>query len=265
MNTKTYLKSGAIAAAILSAGAALAGEYDGIVFCKATVVSSKNASDTLSITLPTNATSDNGEDYTYWNLGSIPAGGVADSWHADGGPGKFVAHNNGGVGTYVYLTSGDVGYYTTFTGRSADTEYIFGQEAAFDNIYSIRPMPSIKSRQYYLNSYCLAYTRDITAKIPTWHMLNMYTQYSVDSDYSNYSTNWHDGSNVYDCDVEYIGAYMGYLDAGDYMPFDVKFWAPHLYHDFDNDSAQSYSQNVRFTFMVEASTFPLWEHDRDVQ
>jgi hypothetical protein len=49
---------------------------------------------------------------------------------------------------------------------------------------------------------------------------------------------------------------MGYVEAGDYLPFDLKFYAPH-----NRISGES----LLFTFAVEASSFPLWDHGRAVE
>ena len=53
-----------------------------------------------------------------------------------------------------------------------------------------------------------------------------------------------------------VGGYMGYVDAGDYLTFDLKFWAPR---------EGVYGESLLFTFCLEASTFPLWEHGRAVE
>lgn len=79
--------------------------------------------------------------------------------------------------------------------------------------------------------------------MPTWHMLNRF-----------YDGVWRDEESEDHLNSGYIGAYMGYLPAGDYMPFDVKFWAP-----------REWTGAMGFTFRVEAASFPLWEHDRGIE
>lgn len=261
MKLKQLINGGALAATVLTLGSAQADYCDGVVFCKAQVVSTRDSLESVSITLPFNATTSEGQAYTYWNLGTVAAGGVADSWHSEGGPGKFVAHNNGGTGVYVYLTSSDESY-ESWRGDWAEPEYIFENADEFLNTERIHPVSSLGAWKDWENVYCLAFSKDVTAKIPTWHMLDRFAMSGM----------FLDGWRVADSndwprfeEVEYIGAYMGYLDAGDYMAFDVKFWAPQVPSDWDYAKQRDYRQGVRFTFMVTAAPFPLWEHDREVQ
>ena len=260
MKLKQLINGGALAATVLTLGSAQAepNPNDGVVFCRAKIVSSGGTPyDTVSITLP--FTGD--QDYTYWNLGAVPAGGVVDSWHGQGGPGRFEAHNNGEVGAYVYLTSraSSDEYEKDWHGRLTDVAYVLNKPV-FDGTCLIEPTPSL---HYWRNSddaqrYCLAFTRDMEGKIPTWRMLDMWTVGSNLSMNDNESVNWQQGDR-WEGQMCCVGAYMGYLEAGEYMPFDVKFWAPHY------SSGDAFENNVRFTFMVEAAPFPLWEHDSDVQ
>ena len=261
MKLKQLITGGALAATVLTIGTAQAepqNPLDGVVFCKAKIYSSgESLENQISITLP--FTGD--RDYTYWNLGAVPAGGVADSWHSKGGPGRFEAHNNGEVGAYVYLTSaGGMNYNRYGYDNGQEVNGILKYEAEFQNTVRIKPTPSLQHWRHSEEGmyYCLAFTRDLEGKMPTWHMLDMWT--NAGNLEMNNDTNCYwmpaDGSLPPLC---YVGAYMGYLDAGEYMPFDVKFWAPR------RASGESAEQNVNFTFMVEAAPFPLWEHDADVQ
>ena len=277
MKLKQLITGGALAATVLTLGSAQAeekGPYEGVVFCKAQIVMHTGSDMTdISVTLPFTTTGSDGQEYTHWNLGKVPAGGVADSWHSEGGPGKFVAHNNGAVGAYIYLTSsgddyqqGDIWYdngqYGLSRGTSASGGILGADEIdqAFENVfgevqrYWARPTHSQGRwrRGPEENLYCLAFTRDINAKLPTWHMLNHWYWSSYnDQDGYTYSA-WEERE---DGGSDYIGAYMGYLAAGDYMPFDVKFWAPR----------RNSEVTMGFTFQVEAASFALWEHDADVQ
>lgn len=254
MKLKQLITGGALAATVLTLGSALAEtNYNGIVFCKARIMSSGlDPLNSVSITLPFTTTGSEGGQYTYWNLGVVPPGGVADSWHSEGGPGRFVAHNNGEVGAFVYLTSTAVGRYGMF----AQGGILFSEK--LDNIACERPrmaaFPSPSLQQWRSTTgryYCLAFTRDVMTKVPTWHLLNMWNEAN-----DNFE-GWRLGDDMQG-NVNYIGAYMGHLDAGDYMPFDVKLWAPRW-------NGGSVDMNLAFTFMVEAAPFPLWEHDVDVQ
>ena len=271
MKLKQLITGGALAATVLTIGSAQAEQnpFDGVVFCKAQVVSSGDSWDNVSITLPFNSTTRHGEEYTYWNLGRVAAGGVADSWHSEGGPGKFVAHNNGEAGAYIYLTSSR-GECERWQGDFADVENIFTSADEFMNTEPICPVPSLrylKNRSRYTQpSYCLAFSKDVTAKIPTWHMLDRYLWNGPKYIDDPSATNWRIGDEYGEnTPAMCIGAYMGHLDAGEYMSFDVKFWAPVVPESWDFGQNGDYRPNVRFTFMVEAAPFPLWEHDADVQ
>lgn len=261
MKLKQLINGGALAATVLTLGSAQAEEnpYDGIVFCKATIMEvNENDPSSISVTLPFTTTGSDGQQYTHWNLGRVAAGGVADSWHSEGGPGKFMAHNNG-VGAYVYLTSSADGSYAEYWNEEGGRGDVLNVDtttvlyAIYGNTGFIWPITSLqrwRSTDDGGNGYCLAFTRDVTAKLPTWHMLNRC--------YVSDVPGWFDDDERERLGFGpsyYIGAYMGYLDSGDHMSFDVKFWAPR-----DN-----YERTVGFTFRVEAAAFPLWEHDIEVQ
>ena len=79
-----------------------------VVYCKATISGNAAINPVVSVTLPpTEGYYDvEGNPLTYWNVGNVPAGGVADSWHEEGGPGRFTARNNGNVGSYFYVSTG---------------------------------------------------------------------------------------------------------------------------------------------------------------
>lgn len=277
MKLKQLITGGALAATVLTLGSAQAEErnpYEGIVFCKATVLrANPDAPSAISVTLPFTTTGSDGRQYTHWNLGKVAAGGVADSWHSDKGPGRFVAHNNGVVGAYIYLTSaplhaeywGDWYMHGDYGLQAGDSvcgdeiregiERVFGECEGFD----MWPCTSVELWRRDEMSYCLAFTRDIQAKIPTWHILNRCLYFDSEYDSSigedRWSYAWREEENQCRC----IGAYMGYLDSGEHMPFDVKFWAPHFWNMYESE------RPVYFTFRVEAASFPLWEHDLEVQ
>ena len=76
--------------------------------------------------LPTEGYYDNyGNPVTIWNVGNVPAGGVADSWHGEGGPGRFTAKNTGNVKAYFYITTGSSHSYSEmksyWNGQSSST------------------------------------------------------------------------------------------------------------------------------------------------
>ena len=291
MKLKQLITGGALAATVLTLGSAQAetNRYEGIVFCKATFVKAHGIEETdISVALPFTTKDREGFEYTHWNLGEVPLGGVADSWHSKDGPGKFVAHNNGRVGAHIYLTSARMGSdsYSVFwqQGRGSywdgsSMRYSYGPQSGAGTVYvdeepffrifgdaggvEMEPASSLTAwRRGYCEQrsslYCLAFTRDMNAKAPAWHMLDHWYWSRKEGSDSYYSGWEKDNGEVTSRD--YIGAYMGYLAAGEYMPFDVKFWAPYA-ESWDNIP----EGRAFFTFRVEAASFPLWEHDVDVQ
>ena len=287
MKLKQLINGGALAATVLTLGSAQAENYyDGIVFCKATIVQPGSVGPhSVSVTLPFTTTGQTGLQYTWWNLGSVVAGGVADSWHSEGGPGRFVAHNSGRVGAYIYLTSSAYDCYAyRWNGNGGqgedvvqsgsieinDEDYrkIYGDEGDMNVIPSSSVQRWRNDEQH--SYYCLAFTRDVEAKMPTWHMLNR--SYAADrwwvGDDGNDEEAWYVAEQSERANNGYVGAYMGYLDIGEHMPFDVKFWAPKRMRDPNDSSEDRWTDaygNAHFTFKVEAAAFPLWEHDVSVQ
>ena len=251
-----HIKHAALAAAIF-AGVGMAYGVESalqVVYCKATIMNS-GGNEYVSVTIPpTEGYYDNaGNPLTYWNVGNVPAGGVADSWHQEGGPGRFTARNAGNVGAYFYVTtSGE--YYNKFSGNPIAgihegvmgvwSEYVVNVVGGKTVLLNPSISPSELRRWDDPLSYHLAFTTDTMAKVPTWHSLD----HRHDGDWS---TEAYDGPRE-----DEVAGYMGYVDAGDYLTFDLKFWAPRGWPN---------GGNLLFTFCVEASAFPLWEHSRAVE
>ena len=201
---------------------------------------------------------DMGNPVTIWNMGNVPAGGVTDSWHGEGGPGRFTARNTGNINAYFYLTTGYYFHFTalpTYSGPIAysglpyvmqDTQGL-RERLGIDGVYLKGPCISPKELREYPNPYCyhLAFTTDTMAKVPTWH--------SLDHRYDGVWSTQERSSNIYGNEV---AGFMGSVDAGDYLTFDLKFWASRI---------MPANIPVIFTFCVEASTFPLWDHGRTVE
>lgn len=263
----------AVLAAAIFAGAGMAHGVESalqVVYCKATIMGS-GVGDVVSVTIPpTDGYFDQeGNPLTFWNVGNVPAGGVADSWHQEGGPGRFTARNAGNVGAYFYVTTAEEPQYHRFIAQNDDgyyndnnsgTTYHHGKPISA-NMMELANIGQFGSDLKYLNSpsispqelrrwgsivsYHLAFTTDTMAKVPTWH--------SLDHRYTGggWSTEAYEAPSP-----DEVAGYMGYVDAGDYLTFDLKFWAP---RDRTN------GENLLFTFCVEASAFPLWEHSRAVE
>ena len=221
-----------------------------VVYCKATISGNAAIDPVVSVTLPpTEGYYDvEGNPLTYWNVGNVPAGGVADSWHGEGGPGRFTARNNGNVVSYFYVSTGysyQIGARNNEPSGNHFDPWTYHVEDTFtfrDGRHLSRPLVSPRWRREY-DEYHLAFTTDVTAKVPSWHSL----------DHGWTGGPWSTDDNQ---SYEQISGYMGYVDAGDYLTFDLKFWAPHMRHK---------GESLLFTFCVEVSEFPLWDHGRAVE
>ena len=221
-----------------------------VVYCKATISGNAAINPVVSVTLPpTEGYYDvEGNPLTYWNVGNVPAGGVADSWHDEGGPGRFTARNNGNVGSYFYVSTGcsyQIGadYFDPWYVHDENGGHERVDEGTFgDGEHLLHPLVSPRGHGI-PDEYHLAFTTDVTAKVPSWHSL----------DHGWTGGPWSTDDNQ---SYELISGYMGYVDAGDYLTFDLKFWAPHHC---------STGKSLLFTFCVEVSEFPLWDHGRAVE
>ena len=252
----------AVLAAAIFAGASVAYGVESalqVVYCKATIVGN-GGEDVVSVTIPpTDGYFDQeGNPLTFWNVGNVPVGGVADSWHQEGGPGRFTARNAGNVGAYFYVTTSG-GNYAKFSGSRDGDIFVNNGYSSHTNFWNrIDPdifgsgtgllspsiSPSELRRWNDLSSYHLAFTTDTMAKVPTWHSLD-----------HRHVGRW--STEAYENPLPgEVAGYMGYVDAGDYLTFDLKFWAPRGWTN---------GGGLLFTFCVEASAFPLWEHGRAVE
>lgn len=262
---KIQIKKALLAAAMLAGvGIAYGGESQSInvVYCKVELQSPYNdLENMISVTLPpTEGYYDyGGNPITYWNVGRVPYGGVADSWHAEGGPGRFTAKNAGTRGAYLYVSTGDE-YQRLMASQYGDyrpgtTNYLsYVYHEQFGKIFDHLRYPCVSPSELRLcglaDAYHLAFTTDVTAKVPTWHSLDHRcmggSEYLSAKQYPDMQPS--SGNQV-------VG-YMGFLDPGDYLMFDLKFWAPVI---------ERVEESYLFTFCVEASEFPLWDHGRAVE
>ena len=257
---KIQIKRALLAAAMLAGvGMAYGGEQQSVnvVYCKVELTYPYDPENWISVTLPpTEGYYDrDGNPITYWNVGSVPYGGVADSWHAEGGPGRFTAKNAGTHGAYLYVSTGDdYQHYDPVREYVAVSNYFNNVDMhQFGEIEGVLEYPCVSPselRQCGLKSaYHLAFTTDVTAKVPTWH--------SLDHRYFGYEyLSAEQYPDMRPSSENHVAGYMGFLDPGDYLTFDLKFWAPVIECNWGS---------YMFTFCVEASEFPLWDHGRAVE
>lgn len=255
---KMQIKKALLAAAML-AGVGMAygnGISNNVVYCTANIITGpeNGASPMVSVSLPpTEGYYDNyGNPVTIWNVGNVPAGGVADSWHGEGGPGRFTAKNTGNVKAYFYITTGSWHSYSSmenyWTGQVTMPLNVMDEQLV-ENYLGLSGLhlkaSCISPHELYgcpdFEAYHLAFTTDTNAKVPTWH--------SLDKRFCNGHIDFGASPRM----STTVG-FMGTVIPGDYLTFDLKFWA-HPQAEFP----------AIFTFAVEASEFPLWGHGRAVE
>ena len=277
----------AIVASLLLAAAASAravtNEF-GVIFCHASVSNASGSAACLAIALPaTSGFSDtNGNPVAVWDVGNVVAGGTADTFHSENGPGAFQARNVGNRAAYVYVTSGypllDDGN-STVDGRAyyADTlRGLFGDsglhECTADFEGSWDPWG-------YAQSYRVAVSTSVDTKFPVWRNLEwlyyrgMYTDGDGNGPSSSYDEEMYMGwmhfpsfmkdrlaqrdyYNYYyngyvDLPCGVCGQYLGFLLPGEEVPFDLKLWAP-----------AECENSIGFIVRLEASTFRRWRHGK---
>ncbi len=222
-----------------------------IVFCKATIQESGQMSGNylLSVELPPTPgyTDPDGNPVTIWNVGNVPAGGVADTWH-DGGPGYFTVRNTGNVGSFVYVVGIARNEYNDVpAGGTWDYQAVLGHLFGYGPPQLFpRPEP-FTPESYGGETYHLALTTDVTARAPTWRSLDHVSRPGLG--YPQAGWDYQSDPLSFQC-----SAYLSWMPPGEYQPFDLKFWGPAEFTVWNGP--------VFFVFRVEASAFPRWEHDR---
>jgi hypothetical protein len=145
---------------------------------------------------------------TVWDLGSVPWGGVADTWDDDDGKGSFKVKNVGDTWADIYITAEEDG------GSS-------GNPFPGSSLSPTNALPTT-------DRFALAVTSDMTPMVPSWDLLDLMIR-------DNQS-----------------GRMLGEALAGEYIIFDLKFYAP-----FDDGG---FIDPQDKTFKVGLHAVP---HDRD--
>lgn len=128
------------------ANSGMAGTITNYVWCQVLVTNTTGRL-AIEVTPPT------------WLLGSVPAGGVRDTW-TQGGPGKFKVTNSGDVPAYVHVVTGtDGGPYPLFPAGSL-------------------PVSN--------NCYVMAFATNVTGLLPSWNLLD-----------KDYPFGWEGGNPAY--------------------------------------------------------------------
>ena len=270
----TRATTAALAAALLlgQAQSAMADATynDAVIFGKVTIAEGGDANNTdtlfLSVTIPATegAVDAYGNPATIWNLGTVMAGGVYDSFY-NGGPGHFRVQNTGNYPAYVYVSTGYGA--PKFTGnQSGDGSYYWGTaELQFTGLDGMEPVAlpkflgNCENREW---RYALAVSTEVTGLVPVWRPLSWFYNSDDVKYYNAADATGFDGGNVFYFQMigakgEWISdysAYLAYMPVGETQLFDLKFWAP-LMRD-------EYNYKFWFPIRIEAAAFKLWDHDR---
>ncbi len=265
----------ALLALALAANVQAQGYYkDGVIYCKATVANSGDK--ILSVYLPPTPgyTDYQGTPATVWNVGEVPAGGVADTFFSDKGPGAFQVKNDGSCAAFVYISTGLPNEFKNLwrvdgTGMpvnqrpndynpnlDGDTLYQHSLESIFGDLGMMQPCPLDRhgSMGLWREGYRLAVSTDVTAKVPEWRCLNWMVVHQDGSDnFRKFSTE--DDINTYSTEDTCCFQYLSYLASGETQLFDLKFWAPSA--EWIGGGTTTFG----FVVVLQASEFRLWPHD----
>jgi hypothetical protein len=144
-----------------------------------------------------------------WHLGSVPEGGVADSWYDDDRQGSFRVRNAGDVAAYIWITA----------------EQDRG-DSPLNGYGGMAPTNCLPSPDH--ERFSLAMATNCTDLLPAWELLD--TQ----------------------IDYERTGRLLGWARPGEYLLFDLKFYAP-----LNGTAMQTNLFNVGFYAIEEENPDPF--------
>ena len=217
----------------------------------------------LSVSIPDSvATGTEVGPVKLWNLGTVAAGGVYDSFY-NGGPGYFRVQNTGTLPAYVYVSTG-----SECEILREGNGWIAG-DGIFENIAETyvadHPWGWMSFNPWIQGGHDegydakLAVSTDVTGIVPNWRPLS----YFYDMNSTGDDTEWVDGlkciygnGNLYyggrevGLDRNEVSAFLAFMPVGETQLFDLKFWAPYW------DDGNRY-----FVVCVHASAVRLWEND----
>ena len=257
MKTRTLALCATAALATASSVRADAVQNDAVILCTVRL-ESPSGDGYLSVSIPDSVATGTGVGpVKLWNLGTVAAGGVYDSFY-NGGPGYFRVQNTGTLPAYVYVSTG---YEPIKDGYpvAVDWEDIARTNVADHAWQDLKFNPWIQGWDQGENYAKLAVSTDVTGIVPNWRPLSyFYDMNSIGAD-----TGWFDGSKgIYQSGNLYYGgkkvsfnrneasAFLAFMPVGETQLFDLKFWAPYW------NGGDFY-----FVVCVHASAVRLWEND----
>lgn len=256
MKTRTLALCATAALATASSVRADAVQNDAVILCTVRL-ESPSGDGYLSVSIPDSVATGTGVGpVKLWNLGTVAAGGVYDSFY-NGGPGYFRVQNTGTLPAYVYVSTG---YEPIKDGYpvAVDWEDIARTNVADHAWQDLKFNPWIQGWDQGENYAKLAVSTDVTGIVPNWRPLSYV--YTYDSGYYT----WIDGSKgIYDGEKLLIGtsrykrssdecsAFLAFMPVGETQLFDLKFWAPYVRPGDD----------CYFVVCVHASAVRLWDNE----
>lgn len=171
-----------IAVAFCSTPVSARQEGSDYIYCRAEIVESTGF---LAVELADSP----GQTNTLWNMGTVPQGGVKDSWY-DGGPGTFRLKNTGDTQAHIWITA----------------EMPDGNDPIGEGFFML-PTNALPTG----DRFALAFSTNVQDVAPSWNLLNR-----------NY---WPD-QPPYDARPESTFRPFSKALAGEYVVFDLKFFAP---------------------------------------
>ena len=144
------------------------------------LVTVTNSQGILAVEIP-----DNVGTNTLWDIGTVPAGGVADTWFDDDEHGSFRVRNAGDVAAHIYIVA----------------EPHSGSEPWGQYPYAM-PTPVVPPTDA---EFAMAFATNIMDLLPTWQVLDLLVEQGPPRTAAN----------------------MGFILPGDYILFDLRYYAPH--------------------------------------
>lgn len=179
MNTRYRLLRLLPAVGVFALCGIAAGQTPDYIYCK---VSVSNAMGVLAVDLPGTAT---------WDLGTVPQGGVADTWYDAGGKASYQVKNSGDTSADVYIT--------------AEANNNTGPYSGWGSVLSVtNALPTT-------DCYALAVATNVMEILPAWNILNLPLAYSM----MQPSRMTQAGRCLKEATL-----------PGEYIVFDLRFYAP---------------------------------------
>jgi hypothetical protein len=133
----------------------------------------------LAVDIPANSGTN-----TLWDIGTVPGGGVADTWYDDDVHGSFRLQNSGDLSAHIYIVAERHDGFDPWGG-----------------LPTIDPTPLAPSTD---EKFAIAFATNVEDLLPDWNILDLLIESAPNR----------------------TAARMGFIPPGDYILFDLRYYAP---------------------------------------